>query len=62
MLGVLLTWSVHRRSEKGHGAHSAKRAGASPKEVIEEAANPMAQDDTVVGADAKLWKNWRDGL
>ena len=49
VLGVLLTWSVHRR-KKG----SVKRAGASPspKEVIEEAANPMAADDTVVGADA----------
>jgi hypothetical protein len=51
VLGVLLTWSVHRRSAREKG--SAKQAAASPKEIMEEAANPMAQDDTVVGADAK---------
>lgn len=53
MVGVLLTWSVHRRSARpaAEKAHSTKRAGASPKETVEEAANPMAADDTVVGAD-----------
>ena len=52
VLGVLLTWSVHRRSARAEKG-SAKQAAASPKETMEEAANPMAQDDTVVGADAK---------
>lgn len=50
VLGVLLTWSVHRRSARAEKG-SAKQAAASPKETMEEAANPMAQDDTVVGAD-----------
>lgn len=57
VLGVLLTWSVGRRSparssttatEKSTGSRKAKAATKCEEEIT----NPMAADDTVVGGDS----------